>query len=245
MPGPSERTEKRLVFQNCRLGNSELKRVFAVAVEGIPGDRVEVSTQRNVTRYRAQELDELIESLNSSTAPGDLSRWTNIRLKADDANGTRSVVINIDLQRTEVNLSGEDATWALGQAARLQILLEGAGGRIPVADQVGPWFYISTLSGFAWFMLVLWSTRDISRKSDVGPGFWVYVMLPSFGPISVALVTYEIVRRRSTRPVLHVAGEVPVGSLWQRMATGERIAVISVSVSTVIGLAGLALSVFK
>ncbi|MBE1600260.1 hypothetical protein H4687_006389 [Streptomyces stelliscabiei] len=245
MPGPSERTEKRLVFQNCRLGNSELKRVFAVAVEGIPGDRVEVSTQRNVTRYRAQDLDELIDSLNSSTAPGDLSRWTNLRLKADDTNGTRSVVINIDLQRTEVNLSGEDATWALGQAARLQILLEGAGGRVPVVSQVSPWFYISTLIGFFWFMLVLWATRDISRKNDVGPDFWFYVMLPSFGPVIVALVTYESVRRRSARPVLLVAGEVPAGSLWQRMATGERIAVISVSVSTVLGLAGLALSIFK
>src|SRR5262245_10912187 len=119
---PPQQTTQRLVFYKCRLGRRELDRLFAVASEGTPVDSVNVSTQRANTRFRQPSIGELVDAVEQANVPGDRDVWSNLALEAGDIEGARYIRISIDLQRAEVEVSGEDATWVYGQAARLREL---------------------------------------------------------------------------------------------------------------------------
>lgn len=238
MSSPTQRTEKRLIFQNCQLGNTDLKKVFALAAEGTDPTSVEVSTQRNSTRYKASDLDGLIGSLNSANVGGDLKLWAYVLLEADDATGDRKVSLSVETRRVEFSVSGKDETWVLGQAARLQLFLEQAGGRVVVDQKMSPWFYIITLGGAGWILGVIALTRDRGGK-DVGRDFWIYAMLPTFGPIFLAMFAWMFFTSRAARPILRVTEDVARGSVWSRLNHANRIALVSVILATVVGVAAV------
>ncbi len=129
MSVPTQQTEVRAVYLGCRLGKSELNRLFSLAPEGIPIAAISVSTQRDGTRYSAVTLDDLVDHVRNSNASGNLDKWDNLALEAAGSSGDRKVSINIDTIRVETQVSGADATWVHGQAARIQLFLKGAGGR--------------------------------------------------------------------------------------------------------------------
>lgn len=241
MSTPTQRTEKRLIFQNCQLGNSDLKRVFALAAEGTDPASVEVSTQRNSTRYSTSDLDGLINSLNSANVGGDLKLWSYVLLEANDATGDRRVSLSVETRRVEFSVSGKDETWVLGQAARLQLFLEQSGGRVVVEQKTSPWFYILSLLGAGWILGVLGLMQDRGGK-EAGKDFWIYVMLPTFGPIFLLLFAWLFFTSRAARPILRVTEDVTRGSVWSRLNSANRIALAGVIATTVIGVAVVVVS---
>ncbi|GBQ04466.1 hypothetical protein SSP531S_59630 [Streptomyces spongiicola] len=130
MSTATQQTEVRTVYITCQLGKSELSRLFNLAPEGIPAAAVIISTQRDSTRYSADTLADLTTHVGSSNASGNLNTWDNLQLDAADAAGDRKVNLKIDTERVEVQIAGTDATWVHGQAARIELLLKGAGGKI-------------------------------------------------------------------------------------------------------------------
>ncbi|MFB7586229.1 hypothetical protein [Streptomyces sp. NPDC056169] len=66
MPAPTQHDEARAVYHRCRLGKSELNRLFSLAPEGISSAAVTISTQRNSTRYTANTLTDLVDHVRNS-----------------------------------------------------------------------------------------------------------------------------------------------------------------------------------
>ncbi|MEU2721577.1 hypothetical protein [Streptomyces smyrnaeus] len=213
---PGQQTEKRMVFKKCRLGRSELERIFAVAAEGIPADAVVISTQRDDTRFRHRTLEELVDLVQQAQVAGDRTRWTNVQLAAVEGR-QRYVTVSADLERAEIHLSGEDATWVYGQAARLELLLKGAGGvaaekkRKKAPGEIFMLMFIS-VALFNGLMLA---------------GFVVTAQRPKAGEVAT-LVAIQVIsgillwgHQRSHRALLHVTAEAPPTAWWRRLTVME------------------------
>ncbi|GAA3371250.1 hypothetical protein GCM10020367_21150 [Streptomyces sannanensis] len=239
MVNPSHETELRLVFYRCRLGRSELDRIFNQAPDGIPAASVSVSTQRESTRYSAGALADLIDSIRNANAPGNLDIWDNVTLEAADPAGDRKVTVAIDTERVEVQVSGRDATWAHGQAARLELLLEGAGGQKQgkmVLRSRKYWAQlIAAMASFTGAMLLgsyIGSPEtflaDQTREKTLASLGSIAGMLAW---LLVATLTVAIIRR-ANRALLLPTAEVPQGSWWHRASHADRIALGSLIVAT-------------
>jgi hypothetical protein len=233
---PTQQTSKRLVFANCRLGRSELDRIFAVASEGIAATQVGVATQRHDTRYEAGSLADLIDSLAAANAPGDLNSLTNVTLHAEDDSSGRKAVITIDTERTVVVVEGADATWVLGQAARLEMLIRQSGGVLVTDDTSArrPESMTAYLLSLSWVLTVaggLWFLDAVDP--ELGQRFGLTFIPLLFGPVLLFVLVARRYRRRANRPVLQVSGEVPRGSWWYRLSPGDRIVFVSVVVAGV------------
>ncbi|MFI1033779.1 hypothetical protein [Streptomyces sp. NPDC020951] len=141
----------------------------------------------------------------------------------------------------EFSVSGKDETWVLGQAARLQLFLEQAGGKAVVEQKMSPWFYVSALAGSGWILGVLSLMQDRGGKT-AGRDFWIYVMLPTFGPIFLALFAWVFFSSRAARPILSVTEDVTRGSVWSRLDHANRIALVGVILATIVGVAAVIVS---
>jgi hypothetical protein len=235
----SQQTEVRLVFRYCRLGRSELDRIFSLAPEGIAAANTVVSTQRDSTRYSAGTLAELVDFVQQANASGNLDAWDNLSQKAADAAGERMVNISMDGERVIVQASGRDATWVHGQAARLELLLEGAGGRKQDHDldkkndkrnvlafslflsmflAVAAGSYVANPDGF----MTQFSGDSLDRQYGGVAGLISWLI--------VALVGFVIVRR-ANRALLLPTAEAPQGSWWKRASNADRIALGGLAVA--------------
>ncbi|MFJ7335206.1 hypothetical protein ACIQU3_15795 [Streptomyces sp. NPDC101110] len=229
MSPATQQTEVRLVFHGCRLGRSELDRLFSLAPEGIPSAYTAVSTQRDNTRYTADDMSALIDALNEANAPGDLHTWDNLMQVAGDAEGDRKVSLDIAQGRVVVQISGRDATWAYGQGARIQLLLEAAGGKEP-----GPGL-VKMIDDMKWSTLWLLASLGVclvsgSYVADPDSLFRTEQWRASAGVLAglvvwgvFALIAASIVSR-ANRPLLLPTTEVPRGSWWNRASSTDRIA---------------------
>ncbi|MGW0032091.1 hypothetical protein ACWDXD_19975 [Streptomyces sp. NPDC003314] len=238
MSVPTQQTEVRAVYVTCRLGKSELNRLFSLAPEGIPAAAVSISTQRDNTRYSAGALDDLVDHVRNSNASGNLDKWDNLALDAADGNGDRRVSINIDTERVETQVAGTDATWVHGQAARIQLLLKGAGGRenqeFSVAREgriLGKIFLHSLLITAVLLLTVLiFGPKPQPQLPNPEPTSFapLVVLLFLFGVYGIA---FKIIRR-ANRALLLPTAEVPHGSWWSRASSTDKIALSALIVAT-------------
>ncbi|WP_157877367.1 hypothetical protein [Streptomyces odonnellii] len=233
---PTQQTEVRTVYITCRLGKSELNRLFSLAPEGIPAASVSISTQRDSTRYRAGTLTDLVDHVRNSNASGNLNVWDNLALEAADTTGDRMSAINIDTERVVVQVSGTDATWVHGQAARIKLLLEAAGGTEKGALRARkdlltmtkalviaiPMFAISFLTGGRVFPEEQ-LTENMQRDYYVA----ICTMVGTFG---LYWIGFKIVERAS-RALLIPTAEVPHGSWWGRASNADKISLSSLAVA--------------
>ncbi|GHD29222.1 hypothetical protein [Streptomyces galbus] len=121
-----QQTNLRKVFYQCQLGKSDLDSLFATACEGIELPQIKVSTTTGETLFWKPTLEELVEAVQRD-APEIRGDWANLTLQADTPSQERGVKISIDKERTEVNFSGSDTTWAFGQIARVEKFLVSRG----------------------------------------------------------------------------------------------------------------------
>ncbi|MEU8750771.1 hypothetical protein AB0C88_09825 [Streptomyces chartreusis] len=248
---PTEQTEVRSVYVTCRLGKSELSRLFNLASEGIPAASTTISTQRDSTRYSAGTLTDLIDHISSSNASGNLDVWDNLALEADDTTGNRKITINIDTERVEVQVSGQDATWVHGQAARAELLLKGAGGSnkgtLDEEQATQKRVMLFTLAlmplligGGAAGAYAFKPEGDVSDEER----FTSLIIGTLVGIAPVFLVLFAILAFliRTNRARLTPTEEVPHGSWWSRSSNADKIALsalIVASLSFVVALATL------
>ena len=240
MTTASQQTEVRLVFHYCRLGRSELDRIFSLAPEGISAASAVVSTQRDSTRYSAGNLSDLIDSLQQSSASGNLDLWDNLSQHAADTAGDRKVSIEMDGKQVVVQVSGRDATWVHGQAARLELLLEGAGGRLQDREREKRSDKAAMVVGLLALTMMLataaggyianpkafmrqFSSSAIDYQVGGGVGMFCWLIL--------ALIGYWLVSR-GTRALLLPTAEAPRGSWWNRATSADRIALGGLVVAT-------------
>ncbi|MFD5723202.1 hypothetical protein [Streptomyces sp. NPDC127036] len=232
---PSQQTSRRLVFANCRLGRSDLDRMFAVASEGITGE-VSVATQRHDTRYEAGTLTALMDSLTAANAPGDLNNLSNITMHAFDMSNGRGATIAVDTERTVVSVEGTDATWVLGQAARLEMLIKQSGGLLvngesgaqppmPMAAFLISASWLLIVAGTLWFLSVL----DPKYGHRFGTAFVPLVL----GPSIILSIVAKRFKKRANRPVLNVSTEVSRGSWWNLLSSGDKIVFVGVAVAAI------------
>lgn len=229
MSAPTQQTEVRTVYVTCRLGKSELNRLFSLAPEGIPAASVAISTQRDSTRYSAGTLTDLVDHVRNSNASGNLDKWENLALDAADASGDRKLSINIDTERVEVQVAGTDATWVHGQAARIELLLQGAGGKEKREDatkkeliRLGKSFVLTSPMLVVGLVTVALVSPD-KKSQEEEP------LLPTLAPpvamlamVIVYWLGYKIISR-ANRALLMPTAEVPHGSWWSRATNGDKI----------------------
>ncbi|MFJ6578397.1 hypothetical protein ACIQMY_20800 [Streptomyces sp. NPDC091368] len=232
MATPTQQTELRSVYVTCRLGKSELNRLFSLAPEGIPAASVEISSQRDSTRYRAGTLTDLVNHVGSSNASGNLNVWDNLQLDAADASGDRKVTLKIDTERTEVQVSGTDATWVHGQAARVQLFLRGTGGRFRQKPRTA-WlikllqFLIAMLTPLALLSLYAWSRVYVPGVSERTRLVGLAICLALYGFLLIG----QWFARRANRAVLQPTADIPQGSWWSRATATDRIGLGSLTVA--------------
>ncbi|MEV7050699.1 hypothetical protein [Streptomyces anulatus] len=228
MSAPTQHDEVRKVYLRCRLGKSELSRLFSQAAEGISASAVVVSTQRDSSRYSAGSLSDLIDHVRNSNASGNLDSWDNLAFEANDEVGGRRITIKADTERVEVQVSGRDATWVHGQGARIEILLKGANGRAlgdPAAKaEAKKTIRILLLSFTA--TLVSFVASEPFQKTQAPyvefPLLWIQlgVMVFLLGLFWGAFMVIN----RANRAVLTPTVDVSHGSWWSRASSTDKIA---------------------
>jgi hypothetical protein len=167
------------------------------------------------------------------------------------------VKITIDKERTEINVSGSDTTWAYGQIARIEAFLTSRGA-VPqspryenVVSAVILGFFVAL--GLFWFLYASKDNqtmadcarqiRDEPRNDKFLNAFITLVLLSV-----LFLVLYQILKRRASRAQLKVDTDIPIGSWWERLSPGEKIAAIGIplgALATVAAVASAASDVWK
>ncbi|MFJ5785365.1 hypothetical protein [Streptomyces hydrogenans] len=237
MSTATQQTEVRAVYITCRLGKSELNRLFSLAPEGIPAADVHISTQRDSTRYSASTLPDLVDHVRSSNASGNLDKWDNIQLEAADTSGDRKISIKIDTERVEAQVSGTDATWVHGQAARIELLLKGAGGSIKneqkeKKDRKELLVFIACTAPPV--MLAFYAANQLFPAPEVKPKATLentaaqYITMAIIA--AVALLAKMIVKR-ANRAVLQPTADIPHGSWWSRASNTDKIGLGTLAVA--------------
>ncbi|WP_159044907.1 hypothetical protein [Streptomyces sp. NRRL F-5122] len=123
-------TSNRFEFYTYRVGRSQLDRLFSIASEGFPSERIMFKTERSNTRLTRFTLEELVSAVATSPLPGDPNVWQNLAFIASDDG--REISIDINQFWLCANISGPDATWVHGQTARLKSIVESVAGEKPV-----------------------------------------------------------------------------------------------------------------
>lgn len=242
MAARTQNDEVRNVYVTCRLGKSELNRLFSLAPEGIAAASVSISTQRDSTRYSAGTLPDLVDHVLNSNASGNLDVWENLTLEAADNTGDRKISINIDTERVEVQVSGLDATWVHGQAARIELFLKGTGGEKKNNEEVVkdlrkalPAALVGALCLYGSMELggqVLAPQAMKSTKSTEDQIAMILGMLAGAAPLILAVIAASWIARRANRAVLKPTLEVPHGSWWSRASSADKIALSALIVAT-------------
>jgi hypothetical protein len=238
MVAPTQHDEVRKVYVTCRLGKSELNRLFDLAPEGIPAASVSISTQRDSTRYSAGTLADLVDHVRNSNASGNLNAWDNLTLEAADNSGDRRIGISIDTERVEVQVSGRDATWVHGQAARLELFLKGAGGRLkrePETKKRAKELLRATLLSLPATAAVI-SATEIATPDDIKqPQLPLQANIAPYVAMAIMLSVYWAgwkIINRANRALLMPTVEVPHGSWWSRASSADKIALGSLGIAT-------------
>ncbi|MET7384794.1 hypothetical protein ACFYPT_02600 [Streptomyces sp. NPDC005529] len=241
-----QQTDLRKVFYQCRLGKSDLDRMFAMACEGIPLPEVKISTVVGNTRFWKAALPDLVEAVRDG-APELNTDWTNLSLEAITSSHERGVQITIDKDRTEVNVSGSDTTWAFGQIARIEnfLISRGATFASPRYENTIMLIMVTFFLFLGVFFLVngvddqsvaeCVKEAKAASRNDLIFNFTMPILF-SFGLI---FPLYQILKRRALRAQLKVEAEVPSGSWWSRLSAGDRIAAIGVPLALVAAIAAV------
>jgi hypothetical protein len=233
MTPPTQQTEIRVVFYRCRIGRSDLDRIFGVAVEGISPDAITVSTQMDSTRYSQQTLEELISAIQVANPMPHSTAWSNLRLEATDESNRRRVKLLIEDDRVSVELSGEDPTWTYGQSARFREMLTALGG----TEGSRPRGYAHNvfMACVATVFLTVYMV-DIART----PPSEIRILDRPIATIAIALVIAFVcnsfLETWANQAALDVKGEVQRGSWWSRLST-------TLKVSTITAVAGIVAAV--
>ncbi|WP_345656606.1 hypothetical protein [Streptomyces siamensis] len=236
MPIVPHETEKQCIYYRCRLGRGRLDRLFAVALEGTAGDAV-VSTQRRSTRYRAETLDQLVALVEAANAPGDPGVWTNLTLDLSDPQHRRSVTLTLDLKRTELCISGADATWVYGQDARLREMLESYDGKTnPEADRSEMIIFLLISVLFLFWTVVFLLGKGPQNEEASSGGFFAALTAGSAATCLFYWVKYQLTAHK-----WRVAEEVTSGSPWSRLSLQARFA-WAVGIATVVAGIGTVVS---
>ncbi|MGA5405782.1 hypothetical protein ACPCSC_00755 [Streptomyces lavendulocolor] len=235
----NQQTDLRKVYYQCRLGRSDLDRMFVIACEGIETPAIRVSTVAGSTRFWEATLQGLLSAVQAG-APEVNERWSNVALEAGSPSGERSVSIQIDTERAEFNVSGSDATWVYGQAARLEkfLIARGAVSNSPRYEAIISSLFAAIFlgTGIAW-ILGGWSegktmaecVAEIEEaKGNVTVVNWSFAALLTFG---LGIVTFQVLKRRALKAQLRVASEIPEGSWWSRLTIAEKIAAVGIPIS--------------
>ncbi|MER6104316.1 hypothetical protein ABT115_18810 [Streptomyces sp. NPDC001832] len=211
-----------------------LDHLFTVASEDVPPAEVAISTQRGSTRYSQPSLTELLDLVRQSQGPAASQNWTNLEFEAAAGDEFR-VRISIDLKRTEIDVSGSDERWVLGQAARLKNIVPETGGYTPGSRKGGSAFWLLGL-GLAYLLVAILASLGFSADKDVKlPDVWgLALFLLSLG----GLIAW--IRDRARRPLLLVTSDVPTGSWWSRLSSNERIGAVSAAAAVVAAVAAVA-----
>ncbi|MBL1116204.1 hypothetical protein JK364_27970 [Streptomyces sp. 110] len=213
--------------------------MFSIACEGIPSPEIKVSTVIGSTRFWEPSLADLVAAVNTSS-PEVNDDWTNLSLEASTISTERSVSITIDKERTELNIAGSDATWAYGQAARLEGFLRarGAVDNSPKYETKVSLIFLSFLVAvFAFWLLsdndhetVRECVRRVEKSRQNEP--YTNLAIGSLFAIGVFLILFKALKQRASRALLRVNGSVATGSWWSRLSVAEKIAAVGVPVAT-------------
>ncbi|MFJ9854982.1 hypothetical protein [Streptomyces sp. NPDC101150] len=178
------------------------------------------------------------DAVLASTAA--LSKLVNITRPCQDAE--RRVRIDIDLERVEVHVSGEDATWVHGRRAVLEQILRKSGGHEPGKGR-SRWSGNLLGGGVLMAVLVVMARTvgpliDPAEYEDLDP----HVSLV-LGRVSMAMIFVgglgTWITRRAQRPLLLVTGEVPTGSWWSRLSPNEKFAAVAAGAGVVSAIAAV------
>ncbi|GAA2291366.1 hypothetical protein OKJ48_42255 [Streptomyces kunmingensis] len=227
-------TTNRTRFYTYRLGRSQLDRLFSIASEGLNPDRTTLATERAGTRFVRPTLEDLVSAVAASQLPGDLSKLDNIEFSGFGGQD-RYIRISIEPLWLNVSISGQDATWVHGQAARLKALLEPNAGTVNPSDlrlraALKLSILAATLAGVAGFLFGQGILHQNHRQSTA---------LATL----VAVIMYSIVFFTGTagggkaKAIINVAGEIPERARWWDTSMSDKISLSGVAIAALAAIA--------
>ncbi|MDG9713433.1 hypothetical protein [Streptomyces sp. DH10] len=245
-----QQTNLRKVFYQCQLGKGDLDSMFAMACEGIPVPEVKISTTAGETLFWKSSLEELVATVQRE-APEIHGDWANLTLQASTPSQDRGVKITIDKERTEVNVSGSDTTWAFGQIARIEKFLvsRGAVFSSPKYENTVTLLTLAFFVGLGTFFVIHGvdneTVADCVRRAEKAPRnqtfFNIFMTLAfSFG---LLFPFFQFLKRRALRAQLKVDVDMPRGTWWARLSNGEKIAAVTIPLTALATLGAIATAV--
>ncbi|MEV5463066.1 hypothetical protein [Streptomyces sp. NPDC002788] len=227
-------TSNRFEFYTYRVGRSHLDRLFSIATEGFPPNRISFETERSGTRLTRSTLEELVSAVAASSLPGDPNAWENLSFNAYGDGKDISIDINHHWFRASV--SGPDATWVHGQAARLKAIVESTAG------EIRPWelrHRRAAKIGFSAGVLTALSTLIILRASQEKPGMEETVTGATTMGAFIAFLVWIIgtAGKGKKRTHLSATEELSDAKWWQDLSVTEKIALGGLGVTAVAAIA--------
>ncbi|WP_223733061.1 hypothetical protein [Streptomyces purpurogeneiscleroticus] len=225
-------TTLKNTYKNCRLGRSDLTELFARATGHIPSTHVTVTTEHNNTRWTADSLSDLINSVTSASSYDSHVPWDNLQFRAEVPGGELEVLIDITPKWLHVRVEGTNDILVHGQQARIELFLRNRGASEAQEPHRQRTAVLTTVAVCAVSVLVVWGS--LPQGPLVDPRVATIVV---FGCSLAALTLTLPPLFFSRRAKLDVLQDIPRGSTWRRLTPMERATVIGLYV-TALGVVG-------
>lgn len=176
---------RRFVVYQVQLGRDEMDHLTELATEGIPYPHVQLETERNGRRFRATDLDSLLQSVRKLCGPQCSTKWTRLTWHASGLERAASLRFQDDCLTVEFRTA--DADWAAERERDVAYYLRHeAGARDqPLSLATLRWIFppaLVMLCVFLWAELGLWSLiRESSRNRPVDMGLSILLVSFLFG----------------------------------------------------------------
>ncbi|MFJ4360639.1 hypothetical protein ACIP25_30670 [Streptomyces massasporeus] len=226
-------TSNRFEFYTYRLGRSQLDRLFSIAAEGFRPEQLKFETERGGTSFTRSTLEELVSSVAASPLPGDPDEWSNLSFQAIE--DWKHISIDITRHWLRVSISGPDATWVHGQAARLKAIVEPVAGTIRPSElrsrrAAKISLAAGLLAGLAAF-LIGQGTPDLTTGGAITGAIMVATVMGTI------VFWIGIAGKGKTRTLISVTGEISDRRWWQDLSMADKIALGSLAVTTLAAIA--------
>lgn len=147
-------TEKTHTLRGCRLGPTAIRQLARIAVEGLEGPRTYFSHTHDGTKYEAETLDALVESIADSPIVTDMSNCSNLTIQVI-GDYPESRYFRLTPETVHLNFKGADRANILGQFETALGYLKGHGadGR-SVVSILRPSFLVIVLGAVLQLLIV-------------------------------------------------------------------------------------------
>lgn len=203
---------------------------------------MKISTTHNNVSFEAEEIDALIDQVQSSRGYDDRVPWKSLTVKGRKLTGRSPVFeryIRLEVHDDiRITVSGSDHIWVHGQLARIQLFLANRNGQEqerlfpPSKPKVE---FVAGLCLLLWFYV--FAAASISGRADPSSEsakLWRDASLWVLIPVVITQTwsfLFKLTKKAAAKGKISFTSDVATGSIWQRMDWQTRILFITLIVA--------------